>query len=91
MRRSANARERLRQGRSGTRTAPDRLCFTKTGEENLERAYRTTWISPGLVAAKRRRRAARSGVEAGGAGVSSAVDEALGGKLAEPGPYGVDR
>jgi hypothetical protein len=24
-----------------------RLRFTKTGEENLERAYRTHWISPG--------------------------------------------
>jgi hypothetical protein len=34
-----------------------RLRFTKTGEENLERAYRTHWISPELIAAKRRRKA----------------------------------
>jgi hypothetical protein len=34
-----------------------RLRFTKTGDENLERAYRTHWISPELVAAKRRQMA----------------------------------
>jgi len=34
-----------------------RLRFTKTGEENLERAYRTHWISPELMAAERRRKA----------------------------------
>jgi hypothetical protein len=34
-----------------------RLRFTKTGDENLERAYRTHWISPELIAAKRRRKA----------------------------------
>jgi hypothetical protein len=34
-----------------------RLRFTKTGDENLERAYRTHWISPVLVAAKRQRQA----------------------------------
>lgn len=32
-----------------------RLRFTKTGDDNLERAYRTHWISPELSAAKRRR------------------------------------
>ncbi len=37
-----------------------RLRFTKTGDENLERAYRTHWISPELVAAKRRQPAERS-------------------------------
>ena len=30
-----------------------RLRFTKTGDQNLERVYRTHWISPDLVAAKR--------------------------------------
>jgi hypothetical protein len=34
------------------------LRFTKTGDQNLERAYRTHWISPELVAAKRQRRTA---------------------------------
>jgi hypothetical protein len=33
-----------------------RLRFTKTGDENLERAYRTHWISPKLAAAKHRTR-----------------------------------
>ncbi len=37
-----------------------RLRFTKTGDENLERAYRTHWVSPELVAAKRRRRVEKS-------------------------------
>jgi len=37
-----------------------RLRFTKTGDENLERAYRTHWISPELVAAKRRQPAEKS-------------------------------
>jgi hypothetical protein len=32
-----------------------RLRFTKTGDENLERAYRTHWVDPGLIAAKQRR------------------------------------
>lgn len=36
------------------------LRFTKTGDQNLERAYRTHWISPDLVAAKRRRIAEKS-------------------------------
>lgn len=37
---------------------PDRylLRFTKTGDEDTERAYRTHWISPQLVAAKQERR-----------------------------------
>jgi hypothetical protein len=37
---------------------PDRhrLRFTKTGDENIERAYRTHWISPRLIAAKQERR-----------------------------------
>jgi hypothetical protein len=41
---------------------PDRhrLRFTKTGDENLERAYRTHWISPELTATKRRRAAETS-------------------------------
>lgn len=30
-----------------------RLRFTKTGDHNVERAYRTHWISPELIAAKR--------------------------------------
>jgi hypothetical protein len=34
-----------------------RLRFTKTGEENLERAYRTHWISGELIAAKQCRKA----------------------------------
>jgi hypothetical protein len=34
-----------------------RLRFTKTGDENLERAYRTHWISSELIAAKQRRKA----------------------------------
>lgn len=34
-----------------------RLRFTKTGDKNLERAYRTHWVSPELIIAKRRRRA----------------------------------
>ena len=34
-----------------------RLRFTKTGEENLERAYRTHWISPGLIEAEQQRKA----------------------------------
>jgi hypothetical protein len=33
-----------------------RLRFTKTGDPNLERAYRTHWISPSLAKAKRARR-----------------------------------
>jgi len=37
-----------------------RLRFTKTGDENLERAYRTHWISPELMAAKRRQTAEKS-------------------------------
>lgn len=32
-----------------------RLRFTKTGDANLERAYRTHWISPILAEAKRAR------------------------------------
>jgi len=34
-----------------------RLRFTKTGEENLERAYRTHWISPELIEADQQRKA----------------------------------
>ena len=34
-----------------------RLRFTKTGEENLERAYRTHWISPELIEAEQQRKA----------------------------------
>ena len=34
-----------------------RLRFTKTGEENLERAYRTHWISPKLIEAEQQRKA----------------------------------
>ncbi len=30
-----------------------RLRFTKTGDVNIERAYRTHWISPALTEAKR--------------------------------------
>ncbi len=30
-----------------------RLRFTATGDENIERAYRTHWVSPRLAAAKR--------------------------------------
>ena len=38
---------------------PDRhrLRFTKTGDQNLERTYRTHWISPELTATRRRRTA----------------------------------
>jgi len=36
-----------------------RLRFTKTGDQNLERAYRTHWVSPG-VAAKRCQTAEKS-------------------------------
>ena len=36
-----------------------RLRFTKTGDQNLERAYCTHWVSPG-VAAKRRQKAEKS-------------------------------
>jgi len=39
---------------------PPPAAFTKTGDENLERAYRTHWISPELVAAKRRQTAEKS-------------------------------
>jgi hypothetical protein len=34
-----------------------RLRFTKTGDENLEREYRTHWVSPELIAASRQRKA----------------------------------
>ena len=39
---------------------PDRhrLRFTKSGDENVECAYRTHWISPQLIAAKQERRRA---------------------------------
>jgi hypothetical protein len=33
-----------------------RLRFTRTGDVNLERAYRTHWLCPGLAEAKRERR-----------------------------------
>jgi len=34
-----------------------RLRFSATGDENIERAYRTHWVSPHLAAAKRAQRA----------------------------------
>jgi hypothetical protein len=37
-----------------------RLRFTKTGDVNIERAYRTHWISPALVEAKRARQRERA-------------------------------
>jgi hypothetical protein len=44
---------------------PDRhrLRFSKSGDENVERAYRTHWISPQLIAAKGESRANRARAE----------------------------
>src|SRR2546421_11757295 len=41
----------------GPQAVNNRLRFTKTGEENLERAYRTHWISPDLIEAEQQRKA----------------------------------
>ena len=41
----------------GPQAVNNRLRFTKTGEENLERAYRTHWISPELIEAEQQRKA----------------------------------
>jgi hypothetical protein len=37
-----------------------RLRFTKTGDINIERAYRTHWVSPALAEAKRARQSERA-------------------------------
>jgi hypothetical protein len=69
-------RKGLKPSETVYRRRSHRLRFTRFGEENLERAYRTHWISPELSREKQARRVAQAeGASAGRAENASPPEE----------------
>ena len=69
-------RKGLKPSETVYRRRSHRLRFTRFGEENLERAYRTHWISPELSREKQARRVAQAeGASAGRAENASPLEE----------------